>query len=207
MGSAPRRRRRGGARRDARRPGASHPAGRSTLGARRPASAAQHRARRSARRAGQRRRPGARRRAPERRPAPRPARQPRRNIVRGASLVELASGGALALDGELLNGAELRGELVSRGYSFAGESDAEVLLHAYQYWDKEVVKHLRGAFAFALWDLRKDRLLLARDRFGQKPLYIAERAGTVYFASEMKVLSRVPGVLDKVDLDAVGDVQ
>jgi len=132
-------------------------------------------------------------------------RHPRRNIVLGASLVELASGVALALDGELLNGAELRGELVSRGYSFAGESDAEVLLHAYQYWDKEVVKHLRGAFAFALWDLRKDRLLLARDRFGQKPLYIAERAGTVYFASEMKGLARVPGVLDKVDLDAVAD--
>jgi len=81
-------------------------------------------------------------------------RHPRRNIVLGASLVELASGVGLALDGELLNGAELRGELVSRGYGFVGESDAEVLLHAYQYWDQEVVKHLRGAFAFALWDLR-----------------------------------------------------
>src|ERR1051325_4126514 len=91
-------------------------------------------------------------------------RPPRRDIVLGASLLARASGVALALDGELLNGAELRGELVSRGYSFAGESDAELLLHAYQYWDKEVVKHLRGAFAFALGDWRRAGLLPARRR-------------------------------------------
>src|SRR6185437_8913348 len=103
-------------------------------------------------------------------------RSARRTVVLGASLVDRPSGVALALDGTILNAAELRAQLGQRGYAFstegeADESQAEVLLRAYQYWDKEVVKQLRGAFAFALWDARKDRLMLARDRFGQKPLY------------------------------------
>ena len=157
MGSAPGRRRRGRARRDARRPGAPHPAERSTLGAHRPAAAAQRRARRFARRAGLRRR-------------------------RSRSTASSSTAPSSAASSP------------SRGYGFAGESDAELLLRAYQHWDKEVVKHLRGAFAFALWDARKERLLLARDRFGQKPLYLAESGGTLYFASEMKALVRAPGV-------------
>ena len=137
-------------------------------------------------------------------------RHPRRTVVLAASLVDDASGISLALDGAILNAAELRDQLRRRGFAFAGEadaadSDAELLLRAYQYWDKEAVKQLRGAFAFALWDARKDRLMLARDRFGQKPLYLSELGGTLYFASETKALARVPGIGGEVDLAAVGD--
>ena len=132
-------------------------------------------------------------------------RHPRRTVVLGASRVDAASGISLALDGAILNAAELRAQLAGRGYPFAGESHAEVLLRAYQHWDKEAVKQLRGAFAFALWDARKDRLMLARDRFGQKPLYLAERAGALYFASETRALARVPGVGGEVDVDALAD--
>ena len=132
-------------------------------------------------------------------------RNPRRSIVLGASLVDRPSGISLALDGTLLNAAELRAQLARRGYAFSGESDEELLVRAYQYWDKEVVKQLRGAFAFALWDARKDRLMLARDRFGQKPLYLAERQGALYFASETKALARAPGLAGEVDVAGVAD--
>lgn len=132
-------------------------------------------------------------------------RNARRTMVLGASLVDRASGVALALDGTILNAAELRAQLGRHGYRFAGESDAELLLRAYQYWDKEVVKQLRGAFALALWDARKDRLMLARDRFGQKPLYVAEARGTLYFGSESKALARVPGAGGEVDVGGIAD--
>jgi asparagine synthase (glutamine-hydrolysing) len=90
------------------------------------------------------------------------------------------------------------------GYRFARDSDTEVLLRAYQHWQCEVVDHLRGMFAFAIWDAPRERLLLARDRFGEKPLYLCENAHGLYFASEIKALLRIPGVRAAVDLDAVG---
>jgi asparagine synthase (glutamine-hydrolysing) len=137
-------------------------------------------------------------------------RNPRRTVVLGASLVDRASNVALGLDGTILNAAELRAQLVRHGYGFSGESDgadsqAELLLRAYQYWDKEVVKQLRGAFAFALWDGRKDRLMLARDRFGQKPLYLAQAGSTLCFASESQALARLPGIGGEVDVGGVAD--
>ena len=132
-------------------------------------------------------------------------RQPRRSLVMAAALSDAEHGISLALDGPIANAAELRAELAKRGHKFKGKSDAELLLRAYQHWDKELVRHLRGAFALALWDARKERLLLARDRFGQKPLYLHHAAGVVYFASEIKALVRAPGVKADVDMDAVGD--
>ncbi|HUQ74965.1 MAG TPA: asparagine synthase (glutamine-hydrolyzing) [Burkholderiales bacterium] len=132
-------------------------------------------------------------------------RQARRAVVLAASLCDESSGISIALDGPLVNAAELRADLVKRGYAFAGESDAEVVLRAYQHWDKDVVKHMRGGFALALWDAAKERLMLARDRFGQKPLYLCAAGSTLYFASEMKALVRAPGVTVKVDVDAVGE--
>jgi len=68
-----------------------------------------------------------------------------------------------------------------------------------------VVKQLRGAFALAIWDARKERLLLARDRFGEKPLYLHERSGALYFASEAKALLKVPGLDARVDRRALWD--
>jgi asparagine synthase (glutamine-hydrolysing) len=132
-------------------------------------------------------------------------RQPRRAVVLAASLNDPASGISLALDGAILNAADLRTQLGKRGYPFKTKSDAELLLRAYQHWDKEVVKQLRGAFAFAVWDARKERLMLARDRFGQKPLHLYQLGSALFFASEVKALVRAPGVKAEVDMAAVGD--
>ncbi|HYR36703.1 MAG TPA: asparagine synthase-related protein [Burkholderiales bacterium] len=132
-------------------------------------------------------------------------RQPRRAVVMAATLSDPASGVSLALDGAILNAAELRAQLARRGYPFKAKTDAELLLRAYQHWDKEVVKQLRGAFAFSVWDAAKERLLLARDRFGQKPLHLHQAGGALYFASEVKALARAPGVKAEVDMGAVGD--
>jgi asparagine synthase (glutamine-hydrolysing) len=130
--------------------------------------------------------------------------QPRRTVVMAAALCN-PEGVSVALDGALLNAAELRAELGRHGIALAAANDAELLAHAYQYWDKEVVKRLRGAFAFALWDARRDRLLLARDRYGQKPLYLRQAGGVLCFASELKALVRAPGARPEVDAAAVSD--
>ena len=132
-------------------------------------------------------------------------RQPRRSLVMAAAISEAELGISAALDGPIVNAAELRAELAKRGYTFKHKTDVELLVRAYQYWDKELVRHLRGAFAFALWDSRKERLMLARDRFGQKPLHLYQAAGVLYFASEVKALVRAPGVKAEVDMAAVGD--
>jgi asparagine synthase (glutamine-hydrolysing) len=128
----------------------------------------------------------------------------RRQVVLGATLRDAAAGISLTLDGSIANAAELRAALGKRGYAFATPSADELLLRAYQQWDKDVVKQLRGAFAFAIWDARKERLLIARDRFGEKPLYLHESNGTLYFASEPKALLKA-GVPARVDMHAVGD--
>jgi asparagine synthase (glutamine-hydrolysing) len=130
--------------------------------------------------------------------------QPRRTIVMAASLCQ-PNGISVALDGAILNAAELRAELGRHGVALAAANDAELLAHAYQYWDKEAVKRLRGAFALALWDPHRDRLLLARDRYGQKPLHLYQAGGTLYFASETKALVRAPGVKTEVDSAALSD--
>ena len=129
---------------------------------------------------------------------------PRRTVVMAASLSD-PDGISVALDGAILNAAELRTELGRHGMALAAANDAELLVHAYQYWDKEVVKRLRGAFALALWDARKDRLLLARDRYGQKPLHLRQAGGVLYFASELKALARIPDAKAEVDAAAVSD--
>ena len=116
-----------------------------------------------------------------------------------------ASGIALALDGELCNRAALRAHLAARGHRFDGDSSAEVLLRAYRHWDKDVARELGGAFAFALWDARKDRLMLARDRFGEKPLYVSEAGESLVFASEPKALLAHPAIRAEVDLASVWD--
>ena len=111
---------------------------------------------------------------------------------------------ALALDGSIANQAEIRTQLALRGFHPQGET-TQTLLNAYEQWDKDVVHHLRGAFAFALWDAARERLMLARDRFGEKPLYICERDGALYFASEIRALLRMPGVAALADPGAVHD--
>jgi asparagine synthase (glutamine-hydrolysing) len=120
-------------------------------------------------------------------------------------MCDAASGLALTFNGEIYNFRELREELTRLGYGFVRDSDTEVLLRAYQHWECGVVNHLRGMFAFAIWDARNERLFLARDRFGEKPLFLCENGSGLYFASEIKALLRVPGVKVSVDLEAVWD--
>jgi len=106
----------------------------------------------------------------------------------------------LIANGEIYNFIELRQQLRDRGHSFHTGSDCEVIAHLYEEYDEACVHHLRGMFAFALWDARRGRLLLARDRLGEKPLYVHHRDGQVAFASELRPLLRA-GVVD-FELDA-----
>ena len=94
----------------------------------------------------------------------------------------------LVYNGEIYNFQELRVELEALGYRFRSRTDSEVLLHALSEWGKGALNRLNGMFAFALWDRRERRLLLARDRYGIKPLYYAEVAGIFLFGSEVKAL-------------------
>src|SRR6266850_761641 len=115
------------------------------------------------------------------------------------------AGLALIFNGEIYNFRELRDELKRSGFTFDRDSDTEVLLRAYQHWGSDVVHHLRGMFAFAVWDARRERLFLARDRFGEKPLFLHQRADGLYFASEIKALLRIPQLRVAVNLQAVWD--
>ena len=96
----------------------------------------------------------------------------------------------LVANGEIYNYVELREELVRRGHQFATGSDCEVIVHLYEECGEQCLEHLRGMFAFAVWDKRAARLMLARDRMGEKPLYLYTYDGGLFFASEMKSLLR-----------------
>ena len=109
----------------------------------------------------------------------------------------------LVFNGEIYNFRELRDELASRGRRFATRSDSEALLRAWETWGEDCLPRLRGMFAFAIWDARRRRLLLARDRLGKKPLYYWHRDGLLVFASEPKALLRHPAVGRAVDLVAL----
>ncbi len=102
------------------------------------------------------------------------------------------NGNVLVYNGEIYNFQDLRRDLERLGHRFHTHSDTEVLLRAYRQWGKGCLEHLRGMFAFALWDAREEELYLARDRVGIKPLYYAEHRGTFYFASEAKALLELP---------------
>lgn len=115
------------------------------------------------------------------------------------------AGLALAFNGEIYNFRQLRTELVQQGYEFHLDSDTEVLLRAYQHWGEDAVHHLRGSFAFAIWDDRRQCLVMARDRFGEKPLFFHESAGRLFFASEAKALLSLPQCRARPDLQAIWD--
>ena len=133
--------------------------------------------------------------------------------VRRLSIIDLAGGDQpianedgtvhVVQNGEIYNYRELRADLARRGHSFRTHSDTEVLVHLYEERGDSFVVDLRGMFAIALWDGARRRLLLARDRFGIKPLYYAVTGGTLSFGSELKALLRQPGFPTEIDIDAV----
>ncbi len=106
-------------------------------------------------------------------------------------------------NGEIYNYRELRSELQEQGHTFKTDSDTEVLVHLYEQHDLGFAEKLRGMFAVALWDSRNERLVIARDRFGIKPLYYSTTNGKLVFASELKSILRCPGFKGQVSLDAV----
>ena len=119
----------------------------------------------------------------------------------GAQPMKTADGElVIVYNGEIYNHADLRRELENLGHRFlTSHSDTEVLLHAYRQWGDRLVDHLNGMWAFALLDKRHGQLVLSRDRFGEKPLYYADVAGTFAFASEMTSLLRHSSIVATVD--------
>jgi asparagine synthase (glutamine-hydrolysing) len=106
---------------------------------------------------------------------------------------------ALVYTGEIYNYLELRRELEGLGAVFTTRSDTEVLLEAWRHWGPAALARLRGMFAFAVLDRASGRLVLARDQFGIKPLFVARTGGRVAFASELKALTRLPGFRAAID--------
>lgn len=136
-------------------------------------------------------------------------------VHRRLSIIDLAGGDQpignedgsvqVVFNGEIYNHRELRAGLVARGHNIRTNSDTEVLVHLYEEEGERLVERLRGMFAFALWDRRERRLLLARDRLGIKPLYIYRDAEKLLFASELKAILAHPGVVRDLDPAALED--
>src|SRR5882724_6633686 len=118
--------------------------------------------------------------------------------MRRLSIIDLAGGHQpitnedgnvlVVFNGEIYNHEALRRELSSAGHQFRTRSDTEILVHLYEDHGERMFERLRGMYAFAIWDRRHRRLLLARDHFGQKPLFYTERGGRLTCASEIKAL-------------------
>jgi asparagine synthase (glutamine-hydrolysing) len=111
----------------------------------------------------------------------------------------------IVFNGEVYNYRELRAALEARGHVFRTRGDTEPVVHAYEEWGERCVEQLRGMFAFAIWDARRDRLFLARDRLGIKPLYYWFDGRQLVFGSELKALLEVPEVPREIDPEALDD--
>jgi len=134
---------------------------------------------------------------------------------RRLSIIDLSSGHQplsnedgsvwIAFNGEIYNYRDLKTRLEAKGHVFRTQSDTETIVHAYEEWGTACLDELRGMFAFAIWDRRRQRLFLARDRLGKKPLYFASVGRAFVFGSEIKALLEFPGLDRSLDLEAVCD--
>ena len=109
----------------------------------------------------------------------------------------------VVFNGEIYNFQELRKDLEKHGHRFATTTDTEVIVHLYEQYGDDCVQKMRGMFAFAVWDERNTRLLVARDRLGIKPLYFGEVNGRLVFASELKAILQLPEVQRKLNWNSV----
>jgi asparagine synthase (glutamine-hydrolysing) len=133
--------------------------------------------------------------------------------MRRLSIVDLATGRQpianedqtiwIVFNGEIYNHLELRLQLEAKGHRFITQTDTEAIIHGYEAYGDDVVDHLNGMFVFAIWDTRRQRLLIARDRLGIKPLYYFCNAERLFFASELKALLAHPDVPRALDLTAL----
>lgn len=134
---------------------------------------------------------------------------------RRLSIIDISTGGQpmcnetgsvwITFNGEIYNYLELRNRLLALGHTFVTHSDTEVLVHGYEQWGAGLLNELRGMFAFAIADLEKQQLLIARDHFGIKPLYYAQCGETFAFASELQAFHQVSGLEKTVRLDAIDE--
>jgi asparagine synthase (glutamine-hydrolysing) len=111
----------------------------------------------------------------------------------------------ITFNGEIYNFLELRKELIQSGKTFISRSDTEVIIRAYEEWGEECVQHFNGMFAFGLWDSRRRKLLLVRDRLGVKPLFYYLDDQKLLFASELKAILQYPEVNSELDRSAIYD--
>ena len=111
----------------------------------------------------------------------------------------------LVFNGEIWNYKALRQELIEKGHQFRTNGDTETIIHAYEEYGTDAIAHLHGMFALAIWDGPRQRLLLARDRAGKKPLYYTRADGNVIFGSEIKALLAHPRVKREADAQALAD--
>jgi asparagine synthase (glutamine-hydrolysing) len=129
--------------------------------------------------------------------------------MRRLSIIDLADGTqpifnesgryAVILNGEIYNYIELRKDLIQRGHTLKTHSDTEVIVHLYEEFGDRCVEHLRGMFAFAVWDNVERELFIARDRMGEKPLYYCRHQNSFLFASEIKALLQHPSLTPSVN--------
>ncbi|MFW6182710.1 MAG: asparagine synthetase B family protein, partial [Chloroflexota bacterium] len=133
--------------------------------------------------------------------------------VRRLSIIDLSTGHQpianedgtihVAYNGEIYNFEQLRAQLEQKGHVFHTRSDTEVIIHAYEEYGSACVEHFNGMFAFAVWDERRQRLLLARDRLGIKPLFYHVSPHRLLFASELKAILAHPHVPRDINLLAL----
>ena len=109
----------------------------------------------------------------------------------------------IVYNGQIYNTKELKETLIKNNFAFKGHCDTEVLLKSYIYYGNDVVHHLNGIFAFAIWNSRKKELFMARDHFGVKPLFYTIKNGSIIFGSEIKALFEYPGVEKVLDNQGV----
>jgi asparagine synthase (glutamine-hydrolysing) len=127
------------------------------------------------------------------------------DLEHGDQPISSEDGGVTVVqNGEIYNHRELRAELERQGHRFATRCDTEVLVHLYEEHGEGFAELLRGMFAIGIWDAREGRLLLARDRFGIKPLYYRVADGALAFASELKAMLELPGFSREIDRRALG---
>ncbi|WP_286820619.1 asparagine synthase (glutamine-hydrolyzing) [Desulfobacter sp. UBA2225] len=134
---------------------------------------------------------------------------------RRLSIIDLASGQQplcnedetvwITFNGEVYNYLDIKKELEKKGHIFKTNSDTETLVHAYEEWGENAIQRFRGMFTFAIWDEKKQELLVARDRLGKKPFYYSFENQSFVFGSELKVILEVPGVDKSIDYKALSD--
>ena len=121
-------------------------------------------------------------------------------------LINYNSNFIISYNGQIYNTKELRRTLEENGFSFNTHSDTEVLLKSYIYYGNDIVKHLNGIFAFAIWDSSKEELFVARDHFGVKPFFYTIQENSFVFGSEIKALFEYPGVEKILDSQGISEL-